>query len=139
MKIEINDFWNGIEETYEGDIVKNLIVVAKHKTFNHSLTWFDPKTTTVPQAIEFTDGQSSKDAFDQIDLMILVKHENSDGFYCLQFDKGFYQKTKDTIWQFKFCFDTKQYHFSPIEGELIAFAFVDDLPLMRIFNEDEEL
>lgn len=139
MKIEINDFWNGIEETYEGDIVKNLIVVAKHKTFNHSLTWFNPKTTTVPQAIEFTDGQSSKDAFDQIDLMILVKHENSDGFYCLQFDKGFYQKTKDTIWQFKFCFDTKQYHFSPIEGELIAFAFVDDLPLMRIFNEDEEI
>ena len=139
MKIEINDFWNGIEETYEGDIVKNLIVVAKHKTFNHSLTWFDAKTTTVPQAIEFTDGQSSKNAFDQIDLMILIKHENSDGFYCLQFDKGFYQKTKDTIWQFKFCFDTKQYHFSPIEGELIAFAFVDDLPLMRIFNEDEEL
>ena len=139
MKIEINDFWNGIEETYEGDIVKNLIVVAKHKTFNHSLTWFDPKTTTVPQAIEFTDGQSSKDAFDQIDLMILVKHENSDGFYCLQFDKGFYQKTEDTIWQFRFCFDTKQYHFSPIEGELIAFAFVDDLPLMRIFNEDEEM
>ena len=139
MKIEINDFWNGIEETYEGDIVKNLIVVAKHKTFNHSLTWFDPKTTTVPQAIEFTDGQSSKNAFDQIDLMILIKHENSDGFYCLEFDKGFYQKTKDTIWQFKFCFDTKQYHFSPIEGELIAFAFVDDLPLMRIFNEDEEM
>ena len=139
MKIEINDFWNGIEETYEGDIVKNLIVVAKHKTFNHSLTWFDPKTTTVPQAIEFTDGQSSKNAFDQIDLMILVKHENSDGFYCLEFDKGFYQKTADTIWQFKFCFDTKQYYFSPIEGELIAFAFVDDLPLMRIFNEDEEI
>lgn len=139
MKIEINDFWNGIEETYEGDIVKNLIVVAKHKTFNHSLTWFDAKTTTVPQAVEFTDGQSSKNAFDQIDLMILVKHENSDGFYCLEFDKGFYQKTKDTIWQFRFCFDTKQYHFSPIEGELIAFAFVDDLPLMRIFNEDEEM
>ena len=139
MKIEINDFWNGIEETYEGDIVKNLIVVAKHKTFNHSLTWFDAKTTTVPQAVEFTDGQSSKNAFDQIDLMILIKHENTDGFYCLEFDKGFYQKTKDTIWQFKFCLDTKQYHFSPIEGELLAFAFVDDLPLMRIFNEDEEM
>jgi hypothetical protein len=139
MKIEINDFWNGIEETYEGDIVKNLIVVAKHKTFNHSLTWFDAKTTTVPQAVEFTDGQSSKNAFDQIDLMILIKHENTDGFYCLEFDKGFYQKTKDTIWQFKFCFDTKQYHFSPIEGELLAFAFIDDLPLMRIFNEDEEM
>ena len=139
MAINIDDLWNGIEETYEGDIVKNLIVVAKHKTFNHSLTWFDPKTITVPQAVEFTDGQSSKNAFDQIDLMILIKHENSDGFYCLEFDKGFYQKTKDTIWQFKFCFDTKQYHFSPIEGELIAFAFVDDLPLMRIFNEDEEM
>ena len=139
MKINIDDFWNGIEITSEGATALDLKVVAKHKTFNHSLTWFDPKTTTVPQAIEFTDGQSSKDAFDQIDLMILVKHENSDGFYCLQFDKGFYQKTKDTIWQFKFCFDTKQYHFSPIEGELIAFAFVDDLPLMRIFNEDEEI
>ena len=139
MAINIDDLWNGIEESYEGDIAKNLIVVAKHKTFHHSLTWFDPKTTTVPQAVEFTDGQSSKNAFDQIDLMILIKHENSDGFYCLEFDKGFYQKTKDTIWQFKFCFDTKQYHFSPIEGELIAFAFVDDLPLMRIFNEDEEM
>lgn len=139
MAINIDDLWNGIEETYDGDIAKNLIVVAKHKTFYHSLTWFDPKTTSVPQAVEFTDGQSSKNAFDQIDLMILIKHENRDGFYCLEFDKGFYQKTKDTIWQFRFCFDTKQYHFSPIEGELIAFAFVDDLPLMRIFNEDEEM
>lgn len=139
MKIEINDLWNGIEQTLEGESALDSKVVAKHKTFNHSLTWFDAKTTTVPQAVEFTDGQSSKNDFDQIDLMILVKHENSDGFYCLQFDKGFYQKTKDIIWQFKFCFDTKQYHFSPIEGELIAFAFVDDLPLMRIFNEDDEI
>lgn len=139
MKINENEIWNDELIIHERKYGEELKIVNKHKTFNHLLTWFDAKTTTVPQAIEFTDGQSSKNAFDQIDLMILVKHENSDGFYCLQFDKGFYQKTADTIWQFKFCFDTKQYHFSPIEGELIAFAFVDDLPLMRIFNEDEEI
>ncbi len=139
MKIEINEIWNGILQAHGGDIVKNPIVVGKHNIFNHWVTWFDAKTTTVPQAIEFIDSKNIINAFDQIDLMILVKHENSDGFYCLEFDKGFYQKTKDTIWQFKFCFDTKQYHFSPIEGELLAFAFVDDLPLMRIFNEDEEM
>jgi hypothetical protein len=139
MKIEINDIWNGIEQTLEGTTALDLKVVAKHKTFNHSITWFDAKTTTVPQAIEFTDSENIKNAFDQIDLMILVKYKSTQCFLCLEYDKGFYQKTKDTIWQFKFCFDTKQYHFSPIEGELLAFAFVDDLPLMRIFNEDEEM
>jgi hypothetical protein len=139
MKIEINDFWNGIEQTLEGETALDSKVVAKHNIFHHSITWFDAKTTKVLQAIEFIDSKNIINAFDQIDLMILVKHENSDGFYCLEYDKGFYQKTKDTIWQFKFCFDTKQYHFSPIDGELLAFAFVDDLPLMRIFNEDEEM
>jgi len=139
MKIKINDFWNGIEETYEGDIVKNHIVVAKHKTFNHSITWFDAKTTTVPQAIEFTDSENIKNAFDQIDLMLLVKHENTEGWSCLQYATGFYEKSYNRISQFRFCFETKEYNMLPIEGELLAFAFVNDLPLMRIFNEDDEM
>ena len=139
MKIEINDFWNGIEQTLEGDTALDSKVIAKHNIFHHSITWFDAKTTTVLQAIEFTDSENIKNAFDQIDLMILVKYESTQCFLGLEYDKGFYQKTKDTIWQFRFCFDTKQYHFSPIEGELLAFAFVDDLPLMRIFNEDQEI
>ena len=139
MKIEINDFWNGIEQTLEGETALDSKVVAKHNIFHHSITWFDPKTTTVLQAVEFTDAQICRNDFDQIDLMLLIKHESTEGWSVLQYDKGFYQKTKDTIWQFRFCFDTKQYHFSPIEGELLAFAFVDDLPLMRIFNEDDEM
>ena len=139
MKIEINDFWNGIEETYEGDKIKNHIVVAKHKTFNHSITWFDAKTTTVLQAIEFTDSENIKNAFDTIDLMLLVKHESTDGFYCLQHATGFYRKSYNRISQFRYCFIQGRYDYLPIEGELLAFAFVDDLPLMRIFNEDDEM
>ena len=139
MKIEITDFWNGIEQTLEGDTALDSKVVAKHNIFHHSLTWFDAKTTTVLQAIEFTDSENIKNAFDQIDLMLLVKHESTEGWSCLQYATGFYEKSYNRISQFRFCFDTKQYHFSPIEGELLAFAFVDDLPLMRIFNEDEEM
>ena len=108
MKIEINDIWNGILQTHGGDIVKNPIVVGKHNIFNHWVTWFDAKTTTVLQAIEFTDSENIKNAFDQIDLMLLVKYESTQCFLGLEYDKGFYQKTKDTIWQFRFCFDTKQ-------------------------------
>jgi len=139
MKIEINDFWNGIEETYGCDIDKNHIVVAKHNIFHHSLTWFDAKTTTISQAIEFTDSKNIINAFDQIDLMILVKHESTMGWSCLQYAIGFYEKSYKRISQFRFCFETKEYKMLPIEGELLAFAFVDDLPLMRIFNEDEEM
>ena len=139
MKIEINDFWNGIEETYEGDIVKNLIVVAKHKTFNHSLTWFDPKTTTVPQAITFTDCENALHPLDTIDLMLLIKHENTDWTSCLEYANGMYRKSTDNISQFRICFIQRQYDYLPIRGELLAFAFIDDLPLMRIFNEDEEM
>ena len=139
MKIEINDFWNGIEETYGGDIIKNHIVVAKHKTFNHSITWFDAKTTTVLQAIEFTDSENIKNAFDQIDLMLLVKHESIEGFSSLEYANGMHRNSTGNILQFRICYETRQYTYLPIEGELLAFAFVDDLPLMRIFNEEEEM
>ena len=139
MKIEINDFWNGIEQTLEGDTALDSKVVAKHNIFHHSITWFDPKTTTVLQAIEFTDSENIKNAFDQIDLMLLVKHENTEGWSCLQYATGFYEKSYNRISQFRFCFETKEYNMLPIEGELLAFAFVDDLPLMRIFNEDDEM
>ena len=139
MKIEINDFWNGIEQTLEGATALDSKVVAKHNIFHHSITWFDAKTTTVLQAIEFTDSKNIKNAFDQIDLMLLVKHESTEGWTCLQYATGFYEKSYNRVSQFRFCFETKEYNMLPIEGELLAFAFVDDLPLMRIFNEDEEM
>ena len=139
MKIEINDFWNGIEQTLEGKTALDSKVIAKHNIFHHSLTWFDAKTTTVLQAIEFTDSENIKNAFDQIDLMLLIKHESIEGWSCLQYATGFYEKQDNYTFQFRFCFETKEYSMLPIEGELLAFAFVDDLPLMRIFNEDEEM
>jgi hypothetical protein len=139
MKIEMNDFWNGIEQTLEGETALDSKVAAKHNIFHHSITWFDAKTTTVLQAIEFTDSENIKNSFDQIDLMLLVKHESTEGWSCLQYATGFYEKSYNRISQFRFCFETKEYSMLPIEGELLAFAFVDDLPLMRIFNEDEEM
>ena len=139
MKIEINDFWNGIEQTLEGESALDSKVVAKHKTFNHSLTWFDPKTTTVPQAITFTDCENALHPLDTIDLMFLIKHESIEGFSTLEYANGIYRKSTDTISQFRICFEKKQYDYLPIIGELLAFAFIDDLPLMRIFNEDQEI
>jgi hypothetical protein len=139
MKIEINDFWNGIEQTLEGETALDSKVVAKHNIFHHSITWFDAKTTTVPQAIEFIDSKNIINAFDQIDLMLLVKHESTEGWSCLQHATGFYRKSYNRISQFRYCFIQGRYDYLPIEGELLAFAFVDDLPLMRIFNEDEEM
>lgn len=139
MKIEINDFWNGIEQTLEGATALDSKVVAKHNIFHHSITWFDAKTTTVPQAITFTDCEKSLYPLDTIDLMLLIKHECTEGFCSLEYANGMYRKSTDTISQFRICFIQRQYDYLPIEGELLAFAFVDDLPLMRIFNEDEEL
>ena len=139
MKIEIDDFWNGIEQTLEGETALDSKVVAKHKTFNHSITWFDPKTTTVPQAITFTDCEKSLHPLDTIDLILLIKHECNEGFCTLEYANGMYRKSTDTISQFRICFIQRQYDYLPIRGELLAFAFVDDLPLMRIFNEDEEM
>ena len=139
MKIEINDFWNGIEQTLKGDTALDSKVVAKHNIFHHSITWFDAKTTTVLQAIEFIDSKNIINAFDQIDLMLLVKHESIEGFSSLEYANGMYRKSTGNILQFRICYEARQYTYLPIEGELLAFAFVDDLPLMRIFNEDEEM
>ena len=139
MKIEINDFWNGIEQTLEGETALDSKVVAKHNIFNHSITWFDPKTTTVPQAITFSDCEKSLYPLDTIDLILLIKHESTEGFCSLEYANGMYRKSTDNISQFRICFIQRQYDYLPIIGELLAFAFVDDLPLMRIFNEDEEM
>lgn len=139
MKINENEIWNGILQAHGGDIVKNPIVVGKHNIFNHWVTWFDPKTTTVPQAITFTDCEKSLYPLDTIDLILLIKHECTEGFCSLEYANGMYRKSTDTISQFRICFIQRQYDYLSICGELLAFAFVDDLPLMRIFNEDEEM
>lgn len=139
MKINENEIWNDELIIHERKYGEELKIVNKHKTFNHLLTWFDTKTTTVPQAITFTDCENALHPLDTIDLMLLIKHESIEGFSTLEYANGIYRKSTDTISQFRICFEEKQYDYLPIIGELLAFAFIDDLPLMRIFNEDEEM
>ena len=135
MKINENEIWNGELKTQIFDSKGELASTFKHNNFHHSLKWFDPKTTTVRQAFDFTN----LDNVDDVNLMLLVKHE-SEEFDVLEFATGLYTETANIInpiYQFRYCKETQDYQYLPPEGEIFAFAFIDDLPLMRIFNEDE--
>jgi hypothetical protein len=135
MKINENEIWNGQLKTQIFDSKGELEETFKHNNFHHSLKWFDPKTTTVRQAFDFTN----LDNIDDVNLMLLVKHE-SEEFDVLEFATGLYTETANIInpiYQFRYCKETQDYQYLPPEGEIFAFAFIDDLPLMRIFNEDE--
>jgi hypothetical protein len=135
MKVNENEIWNGQLKTQIFDSKGELEATFKHNNFHHSLKWFDPKTTTVRQAFDFTN----LDNVDNVSLMLLVKHE-SEEFDVLEFATGLYTETANIInpiYQFRYCKETQHYQYLPPEGEIFAFAFIDDLPLMRIFNEDE--
>jgi hypothetical protein len=135
MKVNENEIWNGQLKTQIFDSKGELEATFKHNNFHHSLKWFDPKTTTVQQAFDFTNLED----YEQVDLMLLVKHQ-SKKFSVLEFATGLYTEIEgvpEPIFQFRYCQERKDYQYLPPEGEIFAFAFIDDLPLMRIFNEDE--
>ncbi len=137
MKINEKEIWNAWLTTKIFNPAKELESTTNHNVFRHTLTWFDAKTCTVRQAIDFTDLDNYDD---RKELMLLIKHKLEDGESVLEFATGVYLEVEDVpepILQFRFCFITKEYKHLPIEGKLLAFAFVDDLPLMIKFNETE--
>jgi hypothetical protein len=137
MKVNENEIWNAFLTTKMFNSAKELESTTKHNVFRHTLTWFDAKTSTVRQAIDWTDLDNYDD---RKELLLLIKHESEDGESVLQFATGVYLEVEDVpepIYQFRFCFETKEYKYLPIEGELLGFAFVDDFPLMKMFNENE--
>jgi hypothetical protein len=135
MEVNENKIWNGQLKTQTFNSKGELESTLKYNVFNHSIKWFDPKTISVKEAFDTTN----LDNVDHVNLMLLVKHE-SEEFDVLEFATGLYTETANIInpiYQFRYCKETQHYQYLPPEGEIFAFAFIDDLPLMRIFNEDE--
>jgi hypothetical protein len=139
MKINENEFWNDEILIHQGKYGEELKIVDKHKVFRHEITWYDAKTTTVAQAVNLSKSEDAWIRHDMLDLMLLIKHE-ADDEDVLQYAKGLYierDNIPEPIYQFRYCDETKDYRYAPPEGEIIAFSLINDLPLMRIFNEDE--
>ena len=139
MKINENEIWNDEILIHQGKYGEELKIVDKHKVFRHEIIWYDAKTTTVADAVYLSKSEQVKVCHDMVDLMLLIKHEAEDE-NVLQYSKGIYTERDnipEPIYQFRYCDETKDYRYAPPEGEIIAFSLIDDLPLMRIFNEDE--
>ena len=139
MKINEKEIWNDEIIIYERKHGEELKVVKKHKVYRHDIIWYDAKTTTVEDAYYLSKSEDLQR--DQLDLMLLIKHESEDEDV-LQYATGIYierDNIPEPIYEFRYCYETKDYNYAPPEGEIIAFSLVFDLPLMKIFNEDDEM
>jgi hypothetical protein len=139
MKVNENEIWNDKWLSFKGKYGEEPKVVGEHNIFKHEIVWYDPKTTTVAQAVNWSKSEDAWIRNDMLDLMLLIKHE-ADDENVLQYAKGLYierDNIPEPIYQFRYCDKTKDYQYAPPEGEIIAFSLIDDLPLMIKFNENE--
>jgi hypothetical protein len=143
MIINENELWNGQLITVKGKLNEECKVVGKHNIFKHEIVWYDPKTTTVAYAVNNSKSDYLKNNYDQVELMLLVKHNGeSEGHdvQVLEYAQGIYIE-KDNIpkgiFQFRYVDKAKEYQYADIEGELLAFSLIEDLPLMQKFNDIE--
>ena len=139
MNINEDKIWNKEFTSYTGKHGEEPKAVENHRAFIHNINWWDAKTNTVAEIVRWSESEQVKICNDMVDLLLLVKHESEDDGV-LQLDKGIYIErdiVPEGIYQFRYCDETKDYQYAPIEGELLAFSLVMDIPLMRIFNEDE--
>ena len=139
MKINENEIWNDELIIHERKYNEELKIVNKHKVYRHDIIWYDAKTTTVADAYYLSKSEDLQR--DMVDLMLLIKHDSEDE-NVLQFATGIYMERNnipEPIYEFRYCDEVENWIYAPPEGEIIAFSLVWDLPLMRIFNEDEEL
>lgn len=140
MKIDETKIWNdllSIRTEYQGKVKE----ITNHNVFRHEMIWYDAKTTTVKEALNFTRSEDALIRYDQLELLLLIRHTSEeDDCAALEFNKGLYierDHIPEPIYEFRYCDETKDYQYAPIEGELLAFSLVNDLPLMIKFNEDD--
>lgn len=139
MKINMNEIWNEEFLTYEGKYGEEPKLVSKQKFFQHTINWYDAKTTTVSKAIDFSKSENAENSRDYVQLMLLILHKGEEE-EVLEFSEGIYTEIDyipQPILQFKYSHKINQYAFCEPEGEIIAFSLIYDLPLMMKFNETE--
>lgn len=139
MKINEKEIWNDEFLTYEGKYGEEPKLVSKQKFFQHTINWYDAKTTTVSKAIDFSKSENAENSRDYVQLMLLILHKGEEE-EVLEFSEGIYierDNIPEPIYEFRYCDETKNYMYAPPEGEIIAFSLVYDLPLMMKFNENE--
>ena len=139
MKINENEIWNEEFLTYEGKYGEEPKLASKQKLFQHTINWYDVKTTTVSKAIDISKSENAENSRDYVKLMLLILHKGEEE-EVLEFSEGIYTEidyVPQPILQFKYSHKSKQYAFCEPEGEIIAFSLIDDLPLMIKFNENE--
>ncbi|NDG32807.1 hypothetical protein EB118_22400 [bacterium] len=139
MEINQNEIWNDHYVTYKGKYGEEPKFVSKHNIFKHEILWFDPITTTVAEAVDASKSEQIKFCNDSVDLMLLIKHEGEDK-EVLQFALGYYSERDnipEPIMQFRYSNELEGYAYFEPEGEIFAFALIDDLPLMMKFNDNE--
>jgi hypothetical protein len=127
--------WNFNSSDGQYDENGKIVITNIHKGHKHDIIWHDAKTTTVEDAGRGDPGLN----WDCAELMLLIKKTYEDGTECTIFSMGYYDEKRDKkIWEFRQPDDARHAYFqyTDIEGELIAFSFVEELSLLKLLNNE---